>query len=252
MKQSFGNRFGDFMAEKGFYIVLFLCVAAIGISGYYLVSTLSAPQPEQPVSGYVSVTVTPAPEHSVPPARPAVTAPPTPVMPSTAPPAATPKPALTAAASPAPTAAPEPTPQPDTLPSFFTWPLKGETIHPYSVETLAYSETMGDWRTHDGVDLAASPGTPVMATANGTVSAVEQDDLMGTTVTITHGGGMVSVYANLMAQPQVEVGDAVRAGDVIASVGETAIAESAQAAHLHFSMYLDGQPVDPAGYMPEV
>ena len=55
MKQPFKERIGDFMAGKGFYIVLLLCVAAIGISGYYLYTTF---QNVAPVSGPVSVTVT--------------------------------------------------------------------------------------------------------------------------------------------------------------------------------------------------
>ena len=54
------ERIGDFMAGKGFYIVLFLCVAAIGISGYYLVSTMN-PGEGQTVSGNVQVTVNPSP-----------------------------------------------------------------------------------------------------------------------------------------------------------------------------------------------
>ena len=67
MKEPLNQRISDFMAGKGFYIVLFLCVAAIGISGYYLYTSLSAPDEEVPVAGHVQVTVTPpAPEHMGP------------------------------------------------------------------------------------------------------------------------------------------------------------------------------------------
>ena len=60
MKKPFSERFGDFMAGKGFYIVLFLCVAAIGISGYYLFSSLTPDQdPSTAVGGPAQVTVTP-------------------------------------------------------------------------------------------------------------------------------------------------------------------------------------------------
>ena len=63
MKQPFKDRVSDFFAGKGFYIVLFLCVAAIGISGYYLLGVLQ--DPGQTVSGTIQVTVTPTvPEHS--------------------------------------------------------------------------------------------------------------------------------------------------------------------------------------------
>lgn len=241
MKEPLNERIGEFMAGKGFYIVLFLCVAAIGISGYYLYNSLSDPSQEVPVAGHVEVTVTPAPpEHSVPSQRPVVSAAPTPVMPS----CATPAPKVKT--TPTPTATPK-----ASSPTFFTWPVKGNVIHPYSVETLAYDETMGDWRTHQGVDLSAELGTKVLATADGSVDSVLQDDLMGTTVTITHGNGLSSVYANLAASPLVQAGDSVKAGDVLGTVGNTAIAESAQVPHLHFAMWKNDLPVDPADYLPQ-
>ena len=105
--------------------------------------------------------------------------------------------------------------------------------------------------TLDGVDISSPVGTQVAAVAAGTVASVEQDDLMGTTVTISHGGGVESIYANLAAQPAVEAGDTVKAGDVIGAVGETAIAESARLPHLHLEMRVDGESVDPLNYLPE-
>ena len=50
MKKPFLKRMGDFLEGKGFYIVLFLCVAAIGISGYYLFSSLTPDEPDAPAS----------------------------------------------------------------------------------------------------------------------------------------------------------------------------------------------------------
>ena len=136
-------------------------------------------------------------------------------------------------------------------PLVFTWPVKGTVDAGFVVETLVYNETMGDWRTHSGLDITADLGAKVLATANGTVSAVYQDDLMGTVVEIDHGDGLVSLYANLTEAPTVSAGDAVTTGAVIGSVGQTAAAESGQTTHLHFAMYQDDTPVDPAGYLPE-
>ena len=242
MNESRKKRIGDFLAGKGFYIVLFLCVAAIGISGYYLLSTLSDPGESQTVSGPVHITVTPTqPEHSVAPTQPLQAVQPTQ-------PAVAVRPRASAAPTPEPSAAPE-EPEAPTA-EFYVWPLQGEVLHPYSMEALAYDPTMGDWRTHDGLDLAAQAGAQVMAAGDGTVRSVVADDLMGTSVSIDHGNGMVSVYANLAAQPTVAEGDTVRAGDVIGAVGNTAIAESGLASHLHFAMYLEEAPVDPAEYLP--
>ena len=134
----------------------------------------------------------------------------------------------------------------------FTWPVEGTVIAGFSVEALAYSETMGDWRTHEGLDIAAELGTRVLAAANGTVSAIYEDDLMGTVVEIDHGqGGLMSRYANLAAAPTVSVGDAVTTGAVIGAVGETAAAESGRQAHLHYALLKEGYPVDPADYLPQ-
>ena len=219
---------GDFLEGKGFYIVLFLCVAAIGISGYYLFSSLTPDEPDAPVAGTAQITVTPSPR-------------PTPVDAGLMNrPAATP--------SAMPSATPQPTPQ--AAPTVFTWPVQGDILTDYSLEVLSYNPTMDDWRTHDGLDIASAAGTEVKAAAAGTVTAVLQDAMMGTTVVVEHGGGLTSTYSNLASVPTVAVGDTVGAGSVLGSVGGTAIAESALASHLHFSMSLDGSTVDPLEYLP--
>ncbi len=251
-KRTWIEKLGDFISGKGFYLVVLICVAAIALSGYYLVqgvrdgldSTL-----DQPVSGSAAIWDTPS---AAPSARPSVKPSDPPAAGSaqiTAPPAVTASPAPSAALSEAPAASPEPSQAPAAL--VFTWPVKGAVSAGYAVETLVYSETMGDWRVHSGLDIAAALGTQVLAATDGTVKAVYQDDLMGTVVEIDHGNDLVSQYANLASVPTVKVGDEVSTGTVIGSVGTTAAAEGSQAAHLHFAMYQDGNPVDPAGYLPE-
>ena len=244
MKKPWTDRFGDFMAGKGFYIVLFLCVAAIGISGYYLFSTLGGDDPAAPVGGTAQVTVTPSPSLSPSPTVDAVK----PTIP------ATPSPTPTPSAAPAPSAAPSAPPRPSEVvtSSVYTWPVKGTVLNSFSPDQQVFSPTMGDWRTHDGVDIAADLGIQVKAAAGGTVSAIEQDYFMGTTVTIDHGNGMVSVYSNLAERPTVEAGDVVTTGDIIGSVGSTAKSESLTASHLHLAMIKDGVYVDPLEYLPDV
>jgi len=133
----------------------------------------------------------------------------------------------------------------------FTWPVNGPVIAAFSVEALLYDETMLDWRTHDGLDLAAEEGTRVLATAAGTVDKIYEDDLMGMTVVIDHGKGLSSLYANLSEDTEVAVGDEVYTGDIIGAVGRTAAAESGRDTHLHFALYQDGEPVNPEEYLPE-
>ena len=235
MKKSFYHRFSDFIEGKGFYIVLALCLVAIGISGWFLFSSLTGEQEEQPVGGTASITVTPAP-------TPAATV--TPVKPTVT---ATPRPTATvpAVAAATPSATVQPPPPPKSAPPSLTPPVQGEVLTHYSVETLAYDVTMADWRTHAGLDIAAAAGTEVRAPASGVVVEVTEDVMLGTTVVIDHGGDLTTTCANLASVPTVEVGDEVTVGDIIGSVGDTAIAESALPSHLHFSVEREGQSVDP-------
>jgi len=129
--------------------------------------------------------------------------------------------------------------------------VNGPVLVPHSVEALAYDETMGDWRTHAGMDIGVELGCRVLATANGTVSALYEDDLMGTTVEIDHGNGLISIYSNLDTMPAVKVGDKVTTGTLIGAVGNTAVAESGRAPHLHFAMLLNNKAVNPEHYLPE-
>ena len=85
----------------------------------------------------------------------------------------------------------------------------------------------------------------------GTVSQVYTDGLMGTTVVLDHGNGLVTTYCSLSESTNVEAGQAVETGEVIGAVGNTAIAESGMASHLHLEAALDGQPVSPLDYLPD-
>ena len=240
-KPSIFERIADFVTGKGFYFIVLACVAAIGLSGYFLVRGvrrgLADAQQDQPVGGSAHIVVTP-----------------TPGLASQAPASASPEvspsaPAESAQPTPSPSVQPSPSAQPANL--VFTWPVSGAVIVPFSLDVLAYDETMGDWRTHNGLDIAAELDTRVLATAEGTVSAIYDDPLMGTTLVIEHGNGLTSLYANLTNTPAVQVGDPVYTGTIIGAVGNTAAAESGRADHLHFAMYQDGQAVNPENYLPE-
>ena len=241
-KRTWIDKLSDFISGKGFYLVVLVCVAAIALSGWYLVQGVRGglgDTLDQPVSGSAAIADKPsAPPTPRPPAKP-----------SDPPAAASAR--LETAPSAAPSVQPAPTPTPAPAPLVFTWPVKGEIVAGFSVEALAYNETMGDWRTHNGLDIAADRGAQVLAAAAGTVSALYQDDLMGTVVEVDHGQGLVSQYANLAATPTVKVGDAVSTGTIIGSVGGTAALESGLASHIHYALLKEGCPVDPADYLPE-
>lgn len=249
-KRNVFSAVGNFITGKGFYLVVLLCVAAIALSGYYLIRSVGGDLPtgeDAPVAGTAEVFSSPEP---LPLQTATELEPDTPVTQAPAPsPQPSPEP------EPEPESSPQPSPQPPSepvvVPLVFTWPVKGTVLTDHSVEALAYDVTMGDWRTHEGLDIAAAVGTRVLATAAGTVTAVYQDELMGTTVVIDHGDGLVSLYSNLAAAPTVKVGDEVSTGTIIGTVGSTAAAESELAPHLHFAMLQDGKAVDPTDRLPE-
>jgi murein DD-endopeptidase MepM/ murein hydrolase activator NlpD len=245
-KHGFTQRVVAFLEGKGFYIVLLICVVAIGLSGYYLFRSMrfTFDQPTEDltaaVDGSATVVVTPSPELEA--VKPTVDPTPTPDPVETASPESS---EVTE------TPTPEVSETPKSAPTLFVWPLNGATVTAFSPDTLIRDETMGDWRTHDGVDLSCDLGLEVMATAEGTVESVQYDDRLGTVVTIQHGGDITSVYANLAEEVLVAAGDTVKAGTVIGTVGATASAESGLAPHLHFAMYENGEPTDPAERMAQ-
>jgi len=130
-------------------------------------------------------------------------------------------------------------------PRLIVSPLSGETVAAFSMDELAYSETLADWRTHDGIDIKADAGTQVLAASSGTVLSVADDDLMGTTVVIAHDGGYETTYSNLQSVPTVAPEQYVSAGQVIGAVGATSLAEASMSPHLHFSVTKDGEIIDP-------
>lgn len=127
-------------------------------------------------------------------------------------------------------------------------PVDGSSIADYAMECLSFNETTRDWRTHDGVDLAAPEGTKVCAAAEGTVQSVYEDDAMGTTVVVRHGDGYVSKYASL-ANVCVAEGDYVYLGQALGQVSDSAILENAIGSHVHFSVCRNDEPMDPNEFL---
>ncbi|HWQ50459.1 MAG TPA: M23 family metallopeptidase [Terriglobales bacterium] len=126
-------------------------------------------------------------------------------------------------------------------------PVDGTVTKPWSGEELVWSETLGDYRVHTGCDIAATAGSKVRAMADGEVSDIYYDDLLGYCIEIDHGNGVITRYCNLLdgQVAGIEVGASVKMGDVISGVGETALAEAAEGAHLHLEVLKDGVRENP-------
>lgn len=233
------------LSGTGFYAVMFLCLAAVGTGAYFLLfrdtddPIQALPASSAEISSAEASTSAEIPEVV-----------PTPPVVETVVPADLPE--------------SEPEPEPDPVPaavvlddapvvaeepSLVVSPLSGQVVAAFSVDALTYNATLDDWRTHDGVDIAAAAGTNVLAASAGTVLSVFDDDLLGTTVVLGHSGGYQTTYANLQAKPTVSEGDKVSAGQIIGAVGTTSLTESVEGPHLHFSVSRNGDVVDPDEYL---
>ena len=211
---------------KGYYIALVLCAAAIGITSYLYYRnadqeeiTLQEPVINEVIAGTVAteeivaaIATEPQAEAAVPPA----------------------------------TQTTEPTVKKGLQ---TTSPVSGEEIWGYSMEALSYNQTTRDWRVHNGVDIAAEAGTPVLAAAEGQVYTTYEDDAMGYTVVIRHLGGYTTKYSSLSENIPVKAGDQVTAGQTIGYVGDSALVETTLGHHVHFSVTYQDSPMDPADFL---
>lgn len=142
----------------------------------------------------------------------------------------------------------------DNKPEKFTMvsPVVGRVTKTHSLEIPVFSDTLNAWRVHAGIDISCEEGAEVYAAADGVVSRVYSDPLLGKTVEITHEGGIVSLYSNLSATDvALSQGDEVKSGALIGKVGDTAISELADESHLHFAVKVGGTSVNPLDYISE-
>ena len=129
----------------------------------------------------------------------------------------------------------------------FVQPVDGQITQVYSGDELVYNETLQDWRTHNGVDIACAENAPVKSAVAGTVCNIYDDGMWGRIVEV-EAGELTWRYAGLDASSlQVAVGDAVSAGQAIGTVGEV-MAEIAAGPHLHLEVLKGGNRVDPEHY----
>ena len=144
--------------------------------------------------------------------------------------------------------------EPTVVERVYVVPVRGYVLKDYTMDMPVYSVTMNDYRVHNGTDLSASVGDPVYSFTDGVVSKIYTDPMMGQTVEIDHGDGLVSVYQNMqITLPDgIEVGAEVASGDVIGAVGETSLIECAEVPHLHFTIMKNGVCEPPSDYLGSI
>lgn len=126
----------------------------------------------------------------------------------------------------------------------FTWPTPSSTLIS-SYFGKREQPTAGASTEHKGIDIAAMHGSDIVAAASGTVVETGNNEFRGVYIIVKHADGLKTLYQHCSAL-HASTGDTVERGEKIASVGNTGVSTGA---HLHFSVYLDGVPVNPLFYV---
>ena len=142
--------------------------------------------------------------------------------------------ALQGASSPASSSA-----QPAAAPS-----MPGRVLNAFSGDELVYNKTLGDWRTHNGVDYACTQGAAVAAPVAGKVVSAGAEGNWGTVVVLEDAAGRSWRLCGV-ADPAVKAGDTVTAGQKIGAVG-TVGCECAEESHIHVEVKQGEAYLDPA------
>ncbi len=213
------GKFAQFIAGKGFYVALAVCLVGAAAAAWLTIDkTLESltGQGEVPISEVSESAARPAPE---------------------------------SAAAAAPGETESETFWPFTQKTTYALPVQGDIIQDYSDGELVKNETLGEWRTHDGIDIKCEAGADICAPADGKITRVWSDPMWGECVEMEHADGVTSVFCGLDKELSVKEGDEVKLGGVIGKLGETNSAEIGADSHLHFAMKKDGKYADPLQVM---
>lgn len=132
--------------------------------------------------------------------------------------------------------------------SNLTWPVQGEVLMEYSMESPVYFKTLEQYGYSQGLVIQAERGQPVYASADGTVKSVSYTDEYGWTVTVDLGDGYEATYGQL-ADITVSEGDNIVTGAVIAEVAVPSKFYSLEGDNLYFSLKQNENTVDPLDYL---
>lgn len=145
------------------------------------------------------------------------------------------------------TAAAEPEEETDTSAEVnntnFILPHDGEIIRKYSPDVPLYCETMNDWRTHNGIDIAVKEGEEVLSVGKGKVSKVLANAVYGYTIEVDYGT-FTARYCGMKQGECVGIGQMLEKGDSVGMV-DVVPCEANSPKHLHFEVMVEGMYEDP-------
>lgn len=124
------------------------------------------------------------------------------------------------------------------------WPLNGDIILPYSMDTTVYYETLQVYKCNPGILISGTEGANVVSAYDGVVESITEDKEHGTVVTVNMGNGYTTSYGQLM-NINVSEGEEVVLGQVLGEVAPVTAYYTEEGTHLYFDMKKDGEPINP-------
>ena len=147
---------------------------------------------------------------------------------------------------------PEPTGNPE-VPTVktvsFILPVENYTTVCLYTDALAFNQSLNRYSSHKAIDFMGEEGTKVFCVYDGVIKSVENSLLTGVTVTIDHGDGLYTVYNSVLDGENLTVGQSVKQGDVIGVISTTNRQEYKDGAHLHFETIENGVSINPEKYL---
>lgn len=135
--------------------------------------------------------------------------------------------------------------------STMLWPVSGEVLIDYNMDTTVYFPTLDQYKCNSALILGSANGEPVQAAANGQVVSITENEETGTTLTMDLGNGYQAVYGQLK-DLAVSEGQTVEAGTVVGYVNDPTKYYVKEGANLYFGMTKDGAAIDPMIYIETV
>lgn len=128
-----------------------------------------------------------------------------------------------------------------------TWPMEGDVILNYSMDSTVYFATLDQYKYNPAVVIAGAVNDKVYSVARGQIQGIENDEVTGCTVTVNLGDGYQAIYGQLK-ELNFDVGDYVEAGHVLGYLAEPTKYFAVEGCNLYFELLKDGLPVDPVEY----
>lgn len=216
------SKTAQFLAGKGFYIVLAVCMAVMGVAVYSAVDSAQLTDDNKDNSSQQEILSAPSLDESkeeLPP-----------------------MPEINEDEGGQQTQETTPT-ENEAEASFFMLPINGEIIKGHDETALQYSATFDDMRLHTGADFAPLSSPEVISAGDGKVTSVEENTVLGNVITIDHGNKIIIRYCGIN-EIKVKAGDTVLAGDILGKVG-TVTNECSDEDHIHIEVFVNGKTTDP-------